>query len=87
MESYIIGTKNGKCVVATESEIINNALEQEKQGIKPHYVYQPNKEEKPIGNPGWLVWSSYNHGCGVVHRRDDGKMIIFTGLQGDFSYV
>lgn len=25
-------------------------------------------------------------GCGVVYRRNDGKMIITTGVQGDFGY-
>jgi hypothetical protein len=35
---------------------------------------------------GWLVWSLSDGGCGVVYRRKDGKMIITTGLQGDFCY-
>nr|DAU19137.1 MAG TPA: hypothetical protein [Caudoviricetes sp.] len=30
------------------------------------------------------MWSSFSHGCGIVYRRRDGKMIIVTGVQGDF---
>lgn len=33
-----------------------------------------------------LVWSLTNGGCGVVYHRNDGKMIINTGMQGDFCY-
>lgn len=35
--NYIIGEKNGKCLVVTAKEIIENAIEQERAGIKPHY--------------------------------------------------
>ena len=38
-------------------------------------------------NLGWLVWSDKIYGCGVVYRRDDGKMVIVTGVQGDFCYM
>lgn len=85
--NYIIGEKDGKYIVVTAKEIIENALEQERTGIKPHYAWWDYKEEKPITGKGWLVWSSINHGCGVVYRRHDGKMIIVTGVQGDFAYI
>lgn len=84
---YIIGEKNGKYIVVTAKEVIENALEQERAGIKPHYAWLDYKEEKPVTGKGWLVWSSINHGCGVVYRRYDGKMIIVTGVQGDFAYI
>ena len=84
---YIIGTKNGFNITATASEIINNALSQEKKGVKPHYSFYDYKNKKAITPAGWLVWSSLNHGCGVVYRRNDGKMIIVTGSQGDFCCV
>lgn len=84
---YLIGDKDGKIITATESEIINNALEQEKDGIKPHFAWWDYKNQRPIGNKGWLVWSNVNHGCGVVYRRNDGKMVIVTGVQGDFVYM
>ena len=84
---YLIGEKYGKILTATESEIINNALEQEKDGIKPHFVWWDYKNQRPITNKGWRVWSSINHGCGVVYRRNDGKMVIVTGVQGDFAYM
>lgn len=34
-----------------------------------------------------MIWTSYNHGCGVVYRRKDGKMVLLTGVQGDFAYL
>ena len=76
----LLGTKkNGIKLYATDKEIIDNALMQEKEGIKPHYSYRgltPN---------GWLVWM-LKDGCGVVYRRNDGKLIINEGKQGDFVY-
>ena len=84
---YLIGEKDGKILTATESEIINNALEQEKDGIKPHFAWWDYKNHRPVTNKGWRVWSSVNHGCGVVYRRHDGKMVIVTGVQGDFAYM
>lgn len=78
--------KNGKALLLTDDEIINNALEQEKSGIKPHYAFYDYKKHKKMTPAGWLVWSLRDGGCGVVYRRKDGKMIITTGLQGDFCY-
>lgn len=84
---YLIGEKDGKIITATESEIINNALEQEKDGVNPRFAFYDYKNQRPIGNKGWLVWSSANRGCGVVYRRNDGKMVIVTGVQSDFAYL
>ena len=84
---YLIGEKNGTILTATESEIINNALQQEKDGINPHFAFYDYKNQRPVTNKGWLVWSSFNHGCGVVYRRHDGKMVIVTGVQSDFAYM
>lgn len=84
---YLIGEKDGKILTATESEIINNALEQEKSGVNPHFAFYDYKNQRPVTNKGWCVWSSINHGCGVVYRRNDGKMVIVTGVQGDFAYM
>ena len=78
--------KSGKALLLTDNEIINNALEQEKAGIKPHYVFYDYKKHEKVTPAGWLVWSLSDGGCGVVYRRKDGKMIITTGLQGDFCY-
>lgn len=84
MKTYIIGERNGKNIVVSDQEIIENALEQEKSGINPHYSFFDCKNGEKITPPGWLVWSSAKYGCGVVYRRSDGKMIILTGMQGDF---
>lgn len=84
--TYCIGTdrKNHMVITATAEEIIQNALEQEKEGIEPIYRWYNDKTGKPETPPGWLVWSSMKYGCGIVYRRKDGKLIIRTGLQGDF---
>lgn len=38
--------KDGTQLLLTDDEIINNALEQEKSGIKPHYCFYDYKEKK-----------------------------------------
>ena len=65
---YLIGEKHGKLLTATESEIINNALEQEKSGVNPHFAFYDYKNQRPVTN-------------------NDGKMVIVTGVQGDFAYI
>lgn len=82
----ILGRKmNGELLTATDEQIIENALQQEKDGITPRYCFRDYKTGEKLTPPGWLVWSLYDGGCGVVYRRADGKMIITTGLQGDFA--
>ena len=83
--NFILHLKTGNKVFS-EKEVIENALEQEINGVEPHYsLYDHNKKER-LTNPGWLVWSTNMDGCGVVYRRNDGKMIVVTGWQGDFCY-
>ena len=83
--NFVLHTKDGNKVI-TESEAIQNALDQEQQGIEPMYSFYDYKNKKPVTPLGWLVWSTYKDGCGVVYRRSDGKMILITGWQGDFAY-
>ena len=78
--------KDGTQLLLTDDEIINNALEQEKQGIKPHYAFYDYKKHEKVTPAGWLVWSLNDGGCGGVYRRENGKMIICAGVQGDFCY-
>lgn len=78
--------KNGSSVLATRDQIIENALQQEREGIEPHYCFYDYKRKEKVTPPGWLVWS-LNDGCGIVYRRKDGKMIILQGMQGDFCYI
>lgn len=82
--NYLIHTRDGNKVL-TAAEIIQNALEQEAAGIEPLYRYAHYKTREPITPPGWLVWSTWDDGAGVVYRREDGKMIIITGWQGEFT--
>ena len=85
-ERYILHTVKGVQIV-TESQAINNALDQEKSGITPRYSFRDYKTGEKLTPPGWLVWSTFADGCGVVYRRSDGKMIVTTGFQGDFCYM
>lgn len=83
---HIVKRQNKENLIIKESEIIVNALQQEADGIKPHYSFYDYKNHETVTPAGWLVWSTYD-GCGVCYRRDDGKMIIVTGFQGDFCYM
>lgn len=83
---YILHTRNGVELV-TESQAIENALQQEKAGIQPLYCWYGSKTGENVTPPGWLVWSTWADGCGVVYRRHDGKMILIAGMQGDFCMV
>ena len=85
-ERYILHTKNG-VVLVTESQAINNALDQEKSGVIPRYSFRDYKTGEKLTPPGWIVWSTFADGCGVVYRRSDGKMIVTTGFQGDFVVI
>lgn len=86
MKTYIIKTRN-ESKLYTASEIIENAKEQERVGIRPAFAWMDYKAGEALTPPGWLVWSTLD-GCGVVYRRKkDGKYIINTGTQGDFVCV
>ena len=85
--NYLLHTQNGNRII-TESEAIENALEQEAAGIKPMYKVRDYKTGEAITPPGWLIWSTFADGAGVAHRREtDGKIIILTGWQGDFIFI
>lgn len=84
--NYVLHAKNG-VVLVTESQAINNALDQEKSGVIPRYSFRDYKTGEKLTPPGWLVFSTFADGCGVVYRRSDGKMIITTGFQGDFVVI
>lgn len=80
-EVYIIHTKDGNRVLK-HSEVIENAKEQEKAGLKPSYKHFA------LDVPGWLVWSTWEDGAGVVYKRpEDGKYIVVKGWQGEFTFV
>lgn len=84
--NYVLHTRDGVQLV-TESQAINNALEQEKSGISPRYAFWDYKTGENLTPPGWLVWSTFADGCGVVYRRPDGKMIVTTSFPGDFVVI
>lgn len=56
----------------------------------PHTVEDVKRKKRSLTAEtpsGWLVWSIWADGCGVVYRRSDGKMIVLAGMQGDFAYI
>lgn len=83
--TYILHTKSGTKII-TETDAINNALDQEKKGVEPRYSFYDYKNCEKATPPGWLIWSTLQDGCGVAYRRNDGKMIVCTGMQSDFVY-
>ena len=83
--NFLLHLKSGNKIF-TEKEIIENALQQEANGVQPHYSFYDYKAKEKITPAGWLVWSTMGDGCGVVYRRSDGKMIVVTGRQGEFCY-
>lgn len=87
MENYIIHAAGGVKVFSA-SEIIENALKQERNGITPHYALYDYVHSEKLTPAGWLVWSTLESGVGIVYRRQsDGEMIISVGTQGDFAYI
>lgn len=83
--TYILHTKKGTKVI-TALDAVNNALDQEIEGIAPHYSFYDYSKKEKVTPPGWLIWSTLQDGCGVAYRRNDGKMIVCTGMQSDFAY-
>lgn len=84
MKNYILHAKSGNILIS-EADAIAEARKQEKSGVAPAFSWRDYKTGEKVTPPGWLVWSTYEDGCGVVYRRSDGKMVLVTGWQGDFS--
>lgn len=84
--SFVLHLKNENKLI-TEADAFHEAERQEKAGISPCYAWRDGKTGEPITPPGWLVWSTYADGIGAVYRRNDGKMILATGWQGDFCCI
>ena len=86
MKTYIIKTRNGSKLY-TAFEIIENAKEQERAGIRPAFAWMDPKTGEALTQPGWLVWSTLD-GCGVVYRRKKVvKYILNTGIHFVFVCV
>ena len=78
--TFLLHTRDGNKVI-TEAEAIQNAQEQEAAGIEPRY----SSRLAPDMPPGWLVWSTWEDGAGVVYKRpENGTYFILTGWQGEF---
>ena len=82
---YFLHLKTGNKRITLE-EAIKNAEYQKAQGVAPHYTLFDNTKNEKLSNPGWLIWSTWQDGAGVVVPRDDGKLVLLTGWQSDFAY-
>ena len=80
---YKIGDKNGQPIWAEKEAIINNAKQQEEDGIHPSYYGYDRNTKKVVTPAGWLVWFSV-YGCGIVFKGENGAYIINSGFPGDF---
>lgn len=77
-KKYILHFASGNKIIS-EKEAIANAIEQKNSGVTPLYKRSGSDAR------GWLVWSTFENGAGVVFQREDGSAYVSTGLQGDFS--
>lgn len=77
-KNYILHFASGNKIIS-EKEAIANAIEQKNSGVTPLYKRSGSDAR------GWLVWSTFEDGAGVVFQREDGSAYVSTGLQGDFS--
>ena len=85
-ECFVLHLHDGNKVYHL-SDFIDNAKEQESKGIKPSFAFY-GKDASDITMPaGWLVYSTYEDGAGVVFKRIDGEYIFVRGWQGDFVMV
>lgn len=80
----VLHLKDGNKIY-TKTELIENAIEQEKDGVKPHYYLRNNKGGFFAG-AGWLVYSTYQDGAGVVYKSENGNYNLVEGWQSDFVY-
>ncbi len=75
---YLIHLKTGNRIITTE-EAIQNAKEQEREGVEPHYRHFALEKR------GWLIWSTFEDGTGIIVKSKDNYRLI-RGFQGDFTY-
>lgn len=77
-KKYILHFASGNKIIS-EKEAIANAIKQKNSGVTPLYKRSGSDAR------GWLVWSTFEDGAGVVFQREDGSAYVSTGLRGDFS--
>lgn len=82
---YFLHLKTGNKRITWEEAIVN-AEDQKTQGVTPHYTLFDNSKKEKLSNPGWLIWSTWQDGAGVVVPRDGGKLVLLTGWQSGFAY-
>lgn len=81
---YFLWDKDQHMKEFTDEEIIANAMEQESEGIEPHFAYKYG--DGSYSDKGYLVANMYS-GCIVAVKNAYGKYHIFHGFQGDFAML
>ena len=62
---YFLHLKTGNKRITWEEAIVN-AEDQKTQGVTPHYTLFDNSKKEKLSTPGWLIWSTWQDGAGVV---------------------
>lgn len=71
-KNYILHFASGNKIIS-EKEAIANAIKQKNSGVTPLYKKSGSDAR------GWLVWSTFEDGAGVVFQREDGSAYVSTG--------
>ena len=89
MDIYTIHKADGSILHLTRDELIQNARDQKADGVKPSYSFWDYKRNEAITPPGWLVYSTYEDGAGVVYpiQGDADHMGFVRGWQGEFCMI
>lgn len=87
LSKYLIHLSDGTVKEYTREQIILNAKKQESLGFKPRYKLRSQNGVKSDFPAGWLIWSTWKDGCGVVYKKSDETYDILIGRQGDFNYI
>ena len=78
-DCYLIHTRDG-AKIFTHADLVNEARRQQAAGFKPMYKH------REMAKPGFLVFSTYEDGAGVVILHGDNGQLV-RGWQGDFQVI
>lgn len=89
MDKYTIHHHDGTISHYTREELIENAKQQKRDGVKPLYSFWDYKRNEAITPAGWLVCSTYQDGAIVVYpvQGDEERLGIVRGWQGEFAMI
>lgn len=83
--NILLHLKSGNKVF-TKEELIQNALDQEKSGVKPSYALYNHGSKKVISPKGWLIYSTWEDGACIAVRKNKDEIVLLHGWQADFCF-